>query len=98
MPVDAENGRLSGRTGSGRHTVKSTRMPSRPREFHPEPLTEPDLTLSRHPAPATARRLPPECQVRFCEGLGVKFPGPTRQDRKSTRLNSSHQIISYAVF
>src|SRR5258708_20967446 len=23
---------------------------------------------------------------------------PVRQDRKSTRLNSSHQIISYAVF
>src|SRR5258708_14048171 len=23
---------------------------------------------------------------------------PPRQDRKSTRLNSSHQIISYAVF
>src|SRR5438552_11367606 len=23
---------------------------------------------------------------------------PTNQDRKSTRLNSSHQIISYAVF
>src|SRR5258708_26789109 len=23
---------------------------------------------------------------------------PTRRDRKSTRLNSSHQIISYAVF
>src|SRR5258708_28432122 len=23
---------------------------------------------------------------------------PRRQDRKSTRLNSSHQIISYAVF
>src|SRR5947208_7789170 len=25
-------------------------------------------------------------------------PTPNRQDRKSTRLNSSHQIISYAVF
>src|SRR5207244_4110487 len=24
--------------------------------------------------------------------------GPDRRDRKSTRLNSSHQIISYAVF
>ena len=28
-------------------------MPSWPGEFHPEPLTEPDLTLSRHPARAT---------------------------------------------
>src|SRR6476660_10103805 len=25
-------------------------------------------------------------------------PRPPRRDRKSTRLNSSHQIISYAVF
>src|SRR3990170_6475330 len=25
-------------------------------------------------------------------------PMPTAKDRKSTRLNSSHQIISYAVF
>ena len=35
------------------------KRPSRPGEFHPEPLTDPDLTLSRHPARATARRLPP---------------------------------------
>src|SRR5258708_14415297 len=28
----------------------------------------------------------------------VAEPAPPLQDRKSTRLNSSHQIISYAVF
>src|SRR5258708_31791787 len=28
----------------------------------------------------------------------VRVHHPHRQDRKSTRLNSSHQIISYAVF
>src|SRR5438552_9976953 len=28
----------------------------------------------------------------------ARAPGRERQDRKSTRLNSSHQIISYAVF
>ena len=28
-------------------------MPSRPGEFHPEPLTEPDLSLSTYPARAT---------------------------------------------
>ena len=27
-------------------------MPSRPREFHPERLTDPDLILSHHPARA----------------------------------------------
>src|SRR5258708_10505367 len=35
--------------------------------------------------------------VRF--RLSVERPGASQQvDRKSTRLNSSHQIISYAVF
>ena len=29
----------------------------------------------------TARRVR-ECQVRICEGLGVKFPGPTRHFRR----------------
>src|SRR5258708_22259012 len=33
------------------------------------------------------------------EGVGgAQGGGHGRQDRKSTRLNSSHQIISYAVF
>jgi hypothetical protein len=40
-------------------------LPSRPWDFHPEPLTEPDLTLSRHPARATAQRLPPSIEHRF---------------------------------
>src|SRR5258708_8233047 len=30
--------------------------------------------------------------------VGVIFQSAPPQDRKSTRLNSSHQIISYAVF
>src|SRR5207244_13511625 len=29
---------------------------------------------------------------------GARTPTPPTTDRKSTRLNSSHQIISYAVF
>src|ERR1700722_15269869 len=37
-------------------------MPSRPGEFHPEPLTDPDLILSHHPARAIARRLPPSAE------------------------------------
>ena len=39
-------------------------LPSRPEEFHLEPLTDPDLTLSRHPARAIARRLPPSIEHR----------------------------------
>src|SRR5438552_8855267 len=30
--------------------------------------------------------------------MGITMIGHTPRDRKSTRLNSSHQIISYAVF
>src|SRR3712207_8442239 len=32
------------------------------------------------------------------QGLGGRVPRRPRQDRKSTRLNSSHANISYAVF
>src|SRR6202051_3220400 len=38
------------------------RVPSRPGEFHPEPLTDPDLILSHHPARVIARRLPPSAE------------------------------------
>ena len=34
-------------------------MPSRPGEFHPEALTEPCVTVSRHTARAIHRELPP---------------------------------------
>src|SRR5947208_7309521 len=34
----------------------------------------------------------------FDADLSVSVPMLDRSDRKSTRLNSSHQIISYAVF
>src|SRR5438552_7927349 len=35
-----------------------------------------------------------KCQA----GIWIKLDAEARRDRKSTRLNSSHQIISYAVF
>ena len=42
-----------------RHVASARpRLPSRPGELHPEPLTEPDMNLSIHPARAIARRLP----------------------------------------
>src|SRR5690348_18162979 len=40
-----------------------------------------------------------EEQTRQSRGFWVYLPAlPTREDRKSTRLNSSHPSISYAVF
>jgi len=35
----------------------------------------------RQPSRGGTSRIRRDCQVRFCEGLGVKFPGPTRQPR-----------------
>src|ERR1700686_3589857 len=37
-------------------------MPSRPGEFHPEPLTDPYVNLSIHTARVIARRLPPSAE------------------------------------
>ncbi len=53
-----------GRVEEGRGGVRHGQLPrfpspSRPGEFHPEPLTEPDVRLSPHPARATQRRLTP---------------------------------------
>src|SRR6516164_4971367 len=43
--------------------------PSRPGEFHPEPLTDPDMRLSLHPARATQRRLAPSGEKLGSSGL-----------------------------
>ena len=36
----------------------------------------------RQPSSGGTSRMTRECQVRICERLGVKFPGPTRQKRR----------------
>ena len=42
----------------------------------------------RQPSCDGTSRMTRECQVRICERLGVKFPGPTRQTEKSSlRVN-----------
>src|SRR3989449_5444624 len=46
--------------------------------------------LMRHRMPKV-KRVPNGCGTR-------RAPSPSRRDRKSTRLNSSHGYISYAVF
>ena len=45
-----------------------TLWPSRPGELHPEPLTDPDVNLTIHPARATQRRLPPSAKSRSSSG------------------------------
>ena len=61
-PGTARRGRYWVKTGHGSQRSARRFMQSRPEEFHPEPLTEPDLILSHHPARAIARRLPPSAE------------------------------------
>ncbi len=51
----------------------------------------PIINGRRQPSCGGTSRMMREYQVRFCEGLGVKFPGPTRQPRHCRhRLSSAH--------
>src|SRR5438445_13815613 len=67
---------------------------------HPPPSKI--YTLSLHDAlPISPRHVPscPACAALDRIGLPARRPRLTRgRDRKSTRLNSSHANISYAVF
>src|SRR5258708_20074660 len=60
--------------------------------FFNDTATTEIYTLSLHDA------LPISAPARTRRGCRNDCPRPWRRDRKSTRLNSSHQIISYAVF
>jgi hypothetical protein len=64
--------------------VRSSR-PSRPGAFHPEPLTEPDVNLSIHPARATHRRRPPSVDT---DGLLWSPVGPLIPTRVTPSLRS----------
>src|SRR5438093_13538780 len=60
----ADDARCWGQSGLPSFALRLLSLPSRPREFHPEPLTDPDLNLSIHPARAIDRRLPPSVELR----------------------------------
>src|SRR5947208_7205735 len=72
----------------------------------PTPTLFPYTTLFRSVAtrwccpmyPTPLRRALEPCSGARRRGYTVPKPGEAGSDRKSTRLNSSHQIISYAVF
>src|SRR5438552_16035219 len=68
--------------------------------FFNDPPTTEIYTLSLHDAlpicsPRFLPRASPSCAVSCSRN---RRPSRSTLDRKSTRLNSSHQIISYAVF
>src|SRR3990170_5505624 len=74
--------------------------------FFNDTATTEIYTLSLHDALPISPASPPRAAARGRDsgscGVRRPSPAPTRAapgaDRKSTRLNSSHQIISYAVF
>src|SRR6266540_2556994 len=73
--------------GPGRPRRAGPPLPDHPRRHHPHPL----------PDDPVARRGPPGRRGRAADPLQPRH-GPPGADRKSTRLNSSHITISYAVF
>src|SRR2546430_12489923 len=54
-------------------------------------------TSSSSPTSSSAPRAPAPSKKRTAPSIGTGFGGVS-SDRKSTRLNSSHSQISYAVF
>src|SRR6202045_358531 len=65
---------------------------------HGYPATQAALARLDPREPRAARRF-----ELYCDGIELangfhELAGPVREDRKSTRLNSSHVAISYAVF
>src|SRR5207248_11321146 len=65
--------------------------------------SHPPATWGIVPRPVNARSLPSTWGARYavcpkCHARASLPKGPVAIDRKSTRLNSSHRTISYAVF
>src|SRR5262249_16375295 len=69
--------------------------PSRPREFHPEPLTDPDLILSHHPARVLARRLPPSAKASGSSQYDPVGPCLTAKTRplRSTSITPASTLL-----
>src|SRR5438034_5672956 len=68
--------------------------------FFNDTATTEIYTLSLHDAlPILALALSAQCRTSASRVIGdTGLPNSSRPDRKSTRLNSSHTVISYAVF
>src|SRR5882672_10566163 len=76
-------------------TVAATRTrPSRPGEFHPEPLTDPDLNLSIHPARVTARRLPPSAEIAGSSRFDPVGPRSTTMTHPLRSMGIAHFVAT----
>src|SRR5260221_6596685 len=71
--------------------------------FFNDTATTEIYTLSLHDALPISLSVKPTCiferpKLAFATAARKTAPRAARRDRKSTRLNSSHTVISYAVF
>jgi len=74
---------------------RKTLRPSRPGEFHPEPLTDPDLTPRVIRLGATARRLPPSIEHRVPPVAGWTRANGDDRSLRSTGITRS-SLYPYA--
>src|SRR5438034_1289566 len=75
----------------------AAKQPKRGQQQHPGHAPE---QHHRHRLPARLRHAQPRKHLALAIGVVTEHPlvPLVRKDRKSTRLNSSHTVISYAVF
>src|SRR5947207_12607659 len=74
------------------------RRPPRSTLFPYTTLFRSDVFFHRPVPPPSEPGMGRRRDVLFFRRVGPDAPHPMGQDRKSTRLNSSHTVISYAVF
>src|ERR1039457_1522381 len=76
-----------------KHHSGNVPSPSRPGELHPEPLTDPDLSLSTHPAraPPEGCRLLPRPAGSSCCQLTKSIPTRVTHPLPSTDITPSHR-------
>src|SRR5207249_9411239 len=68
-------------------------LPIRPRELHPEPLTDPDLNLSIHPARAIDRRLPPSVELRAPPVASWPDSSSMTRPLRSTTITAASSLL-----
>src|SRR2546428_9418605 len=66
--------------------------------FFNDTATTEIYTLSLHDALPISSRMETDCAISTVSAIAAAFKNNDPADRKSTRLNSSHDQISYAVF
>ena len=73
--------------------LERPQAPSRPREFHPEPLTDPDLILSHHPARVIGRKLPPSVVCQAPPVAGWPNPTPMTRPLRSSPITGPSSLL-----